>query len=89
MLDFDCLYTKHSTLQGCRVTINEVCETEAVKVSFPHDSPYKSMTLQKLHQLFGKHHRYKDVFACLDMYNQNTAEIEFMNTESTSVFFFC
>ena len=85
MVDFDQLYTRHSsktTLQDCRVTVNEVYETETVEVSFLHDSPFKSMTLPKLHQLFGEYCWHKDVFACLDIHNQKTAEIELMNAES-------
>jgi len=84
-LDFDHLYKAHSvknTLQGYRVIIAEVYETETLEISFVNGSLHPSMTIPRLRQLFGETRWQQDVFACLCIRNQNSADIELMNAES-------
>ncbi len=84
-LDFDHLYKVHSaknTLQGHRIMITEVYETETLAISFIEGSPHPPMTIPRLRQLFGEKRWLQDVFACLSIRHQNSAEIELMNAES-------
>ncbi|CAF1120872.1 unnamed protein product [Rotaria sordida] len=86
-IDFEHLYKVHSaknTLQGYRITIIKVYETESLEVSFVNDSYHKSMSISRLRQLIGEHRWQQDVFACLCIRNQTSAEIELINAEVTA-----
>jgi hypothetical protein len=82
ILDFDHLYKVHAaknTLQGYRITIIEVYEAETLEVAFVHGSLRQSMSIQRLRQLFGDSRWQQDVFACICIRDQNSADIELMN----------
>ncbi len=77
------MYKVHSaknTLQGHRVIIAEVYETETLAISLKRRS--LSLTIPRLRQLFGEKRWSQDVFACLSIRDQTSAEIELMNAES-------
>ncbi|CAF5137413.1 unnamed protein product, partial [Rotaria sp. Silwood1] len=83
-IDFEHLYKAYSaknTLQGYRITIIEVYEAEALEVSFVNGSYHQSMTVSRLRQLIGEQRWKQDVFACLYIRNQTSADIELMNAE--------
>jgi hypothetical protein len=85
LLDFDHLYKVHSaksTLQGYRVIITEIYETETLEISFVHKSLHSPMSIPRLRQLFGETRWQQDVFACLSIRDENSADIELMNAES-------
>ncbi|CAF4736765.1 unnamed protein product [Rotaria sp. Silwood1] len=86
-IDFEHLYKAYSaknTLQGYRITIIEVYEAEALEVSFVNGSYHQSMTVSRLRQLIGEQRWQQDVFACLYIRNQTSADIELMNAEVTA-----
>lgn len=83
-LDFDHLYKMYSaknTLQEHRVVIAEVYEAETLAVTFTQ----RQMTVAKLRQLFGERRWQEEVFACLSFRDQQSAEIELMNAESSLI----
>lgn len=85
-IDFDHLYQVYSaknTLQGHRVIIDEVYESEILEISFAHRSTHRSMTFPRLRQIIGEQRWQEEVFACLAIRQQQIAEIELMNAESS------
>jgi hypothetical protein len=83
-LDFDHVYKIHSgksTLQNCRVTITEIYEAQTLEVSFVQGSSHLPMNPQRLRQLFGEACWERDVFACTQIHDKDSADIELMNAE--------
>ncbi|CAF4612237.1 unnamed protein product, partial [Rotaria sp. Silwood2] len=86
-IDFEHLHKAHATkntLQGYRITIMEVYESEALEVSLIKGSFHQSLTVSRLRKLIGEQRWQHDVFACLCIRNQTSAEIELMNAEVTT-----
>ena len=75
------LYETQKTLQGSRVVIEYVYESQTLNVSFKPSSVHPSMTLPRLQKLLGSARWDTDVFACLEIIDRDTAEIEMMNGE--------
>ncbi|UJR14782.1 hypothetical protein I4U23_001770 [Adineta vaga] len=86
-IDFEHVYRIHAaknTLQASRVIITEIYEAETLEVSFTPNSLHPPMTIQRLRQLFGEIRWQQDVFACINIHDQNSADIELMNAEITA-----
>lgn len=84
-IDFDHLYEVYSaknTLQGHRVIITEIYETETLEISFANGPSQRMMSLPRLRQIIGPQRWEKEVFACLAIREHRNAEIELMNAES-------
>lgn len=70
-----------NTLQGYQVTVTEVYEAETLQLSFVPNTIRQPMTSSRLRQLIGERRWQQDLFACLGIQNQVSAEIELMNPE--------
>lgn len=83
-VDFDQLYQKHSeknSLQGQPVSIREVYVAETLVVSYVSNKTHTSITVERLQEIFGENSWQEDVFACVAIHDENSAEIEMMNAE--------
>jgi len=86
-INFEHLYKVHSvknTLQGCQVVIVEVYEIESLDISCLNKSIRFPMSYARLRQIIGEKRWDKEVFACLSIRDETTAEIELLNSEITS-----
>lgn len=82
--DFNQVYSAHSqknTLQGCLVEIAEIYEAETLEISHMPDCTHAPISWPRLRQAFGAARWDRDVFAGLNIYDENSADIELMNAE--------
>ena len=74
-------HTAQNTLQGSRVLIIYVYESETLNVSFKPNTLHASMTVARLQKLLGPARWDNDVFTCLQVIDRDSAEIELMNAK--------
>ena len=83
-VDFNRLYKMHSqksSLQGQSISISEVFTAESLAVSYSSNAAHTPITVEKLQEIFGESSWYEDVFACVAIHDENSADIEMMNDE--------
>ena len=71
-------YANRSELQGRRVILKEVYESEAVQMSVEQSEP---LTIERLRRLLSVRRWQRDVFACVAIFNRTTAEVELFTSD--------